>query len=106
LKRFRGYEALTAAKGKEKIKNVCLDIDHSEMVEGGETLSLDSKQVGVVNSPCYSHRLGKSLALAHVHPAAAKPGTKLKVTGGSIDCSAEIVTSPIYDPTKARTHES
>ena len=65
---FRGKTALFAAKDKEKINNVCLDIDHSDMVDGGESLFLDGKEIGVINSPCYSHRMGKSLALAHIQP--------------------------------------
>ncbi|MEM8690096.1 MAG: aminomethyltransferase family protein, partial [Pseudomonadota bacterium] len=54
---FRGHGALLAAEGREKIKNVCLVIDHDDMVNGEETLLLNGAEVGTVNSPCYSHRL-------------------------------------------------
>ena len=101
---YRGKEAVLASKGQEKIKNVCLVIDHSDMVAGGETLSLNGSEVGVVNSPCYSHRLGKSLALAHVSPAASKAGTTLDLAGGDIETTAEVVAAPIYDPDKSNTH--
>lgn len=100
---FRGKEALMAAKGREKVCNVCLDVDHPDMLAGGETLSLDGESVGVVNSPCFSHRLGKSLALAHVRPGIGA-GTALAVSGDGIDTVATIVPSPIYDPEKLRTH--
>lgn len=100
---FRGKSAVMAAKGSEKVNNFCLDIDHSDMVEGGETLSLNGAEVGVINSPCFSHRLGKSLALAHVQPQLAI-GTTLKVSGNDFATNATIVSSPIYDPEKARTH--
>ena len=100
---FRGKEALMAAKGSEKVKNVCLDINHPDMVAGGETLSLNGESVGVVNSPCYSHRLGKSLALAHIRPG-VDTGTALIVSGDGIETTATIVPSPIYDPQKSRTH--
>lgn len=100
---FRGRDALMAAKGKEAINNVCLDIDHTDMVAGGETLSLDGNEVGVINSPCHSHRLGKSLALAHVHPSVIV-GTTLKVAGDGIDTTAAVVALPIYDPKKEKTH--
>lgn len=100
---FRGKEAVMAAKGSGKIKNVCLDINHSDMVAGGETLSLNGESVGVVNSPCHSHRLGKSLALAHVRPD-LDAETALIVSGEGIDTTATIVASPIYDPQKLRTH--
>ncbi|MEM7173161.1 MAG: aminomethyltransferase family protein, partial [Pseudomonadota bacterium] len=101
---FRGREALFAAEGHKKILNVGLDIDHSDMVAGGETLSHNGEAVGPVNSPCYSHRLGKSLALGHVSPAAAAPGTILSLSGDGIETTAQVVAMPIYDPQKARTH--
>lgn len=101
---YRGYEALTVAKGQEQINNVCLVVDHSDMVNGEEILLLDGETVGVVNSPCYSHRLGKSLALAHVSLSAAAVGTELKLAGGDIDTTATVVAMPIYDPEKSLTH--
>ncbi len=101
---FRGREAVLAAKGKEKLHNVCLDIAHDDMVNGEEVLAQGGTEVGVVNSPCYSHRLGKSLALAHVAPSAAAVGTSLTVTGGDIETTATVVAMPIYDPQKSRTH--
>ena len=59
--------------------------------------------VGVINSPCYSHRLGKSLALAHVQTG-IPIGTVLNVASETFEATATIVPSPIYDPQKARTH--
>ena len=100
---FRGKEALMAAKGNEAVNNVCLDVAHDDMVEGGEVLSLDGAEVGVVNSPCHSHRMGKSLALAHIKPGIAS-GTVLNLTGDGIETTATVVDSPIYDPQKSRTH--
>ena len=102
---YRGHDALMAARGNEKILNVCLVIDHDDMVNGGELLFLEREEIGIVNSPCYSHRMGKSLALAHVIPAAAVPGKILRLSGGGIDATATIANLPIYDPEKSRTHE-
>lgn len=101
---FRGRDALFAAEGQEKLHNVCLDIAHDDMVNGEVVLSHNGADVGVVNSPCYSHRLGKSLALAHVAPSASSVGTTLKVSGEGIDTTATVVSMPIHDPQKARTH--
>ncbi len=101
---FRGREALLAAEGNEKLHNVCLDIAHDDIVNGEEKLFLDGTEVGVVNSPCYSHRMGKSLALAHVAPSASSPGSSLALSGGGIDTTATVVSIPIYDPQKSRTH--
>lgn len=100
---FRGRDAALKARGREAIKTVCVDIDHSDMVAGGETLSIDGRDVGVVNSPCYSHRLGKSLALAHVDPAVIV-GASLTVIGDGINTTANVVAMPIYDPKKEKTH--
>ncbi|MEO3417044.1 aminomethyltransferase family protein [Roseovarius sp. CAU 1744] len=101
---FRGREALMAARGSEKLRNVGLIVDHDDMVPGGEALSLDDGTlVGTINSPCYSHRMGKSLALAHVSPAVAD-GTVLHVKGDGIDTTAVVSTLPFYDPQKIRTH--
>ena len=100
---YRGKSAVMAAKGAERVNNVCLDIDHPDMVEGGETLMLDGQEVGIINSPCYSHRMGKSLALSHVRPGLAV-GTTLTVSGEGLETTATITTSPIYDPDKSRTH--
>ena len=100
---FRGKDALMAAKGNEKIINVGLNINHSDMVEGGETLSLNGKEVGVVNSPAYSHRLDKSLALAHINPGIAE-GTILELKSDNISATATVIAMPIYDPSKSKTH--
>jgi aminomethyltransferase len=101
---FRGKDAVMAAQGQEKVNNVCLDIDHPDMVAGGETLLLDGAEVGVVNSPCFSHRMEKSLALAHIQPG-IDVGTVLKLSGeDGFETTATVVQSPIYDPEKSRTH--
>ncbi len=100
---YRGKAAVMAVKGAEKVNNVCLDIDHPDMVEGGEMLTLDGREVGTINSPCYSHRMGKSLALAHVQPSLSV-GATLTVSGDGLETTATITSSPVYDPEKSRTH--
>ncbi len=101
---FRGKQAAMNAKGNEKINNVCVVVDHPDMVNGEETLTLNGEAVGAVNSPCYSHRMGKSLALAHVSPKAAAEGTVLQVSGGDIETTATVAKMPIYDSQKSKTH--
>ncbi|MEM6933876.1 MAG: aminomethyltransferase family protein [Pseudomonadota bacterium] len=101
---FRGRGAVLAAKGGERIRNVCLVVDHYDMVAGGETLSRNGIDVGIVNSPAYSHRLGKSLALAHVKPDAAGAGTELTLSGDGLSTTARVVDGPVYDPAKLKTH--
>ncbi len=99
---YRGKAAAFAARGKERFLAAGIVIDHDDMVAGGETLRRNGKDVGVVNSPAYSHRMQKSLALVHVHPEAAAVGTPLEVVGDGVVYSAEINPIPFYDPQKLR----
>lgn len=104
-KDFRGKKALLAAKGKEKVINICLDINHPVMVNGGEEISFDGNVVGTINSPTFSHRLNKSLAFAHVSPEAAIVGSTLNISGEGIETTGQVITMPIHDPQKSLTHE-
>lgn len=99
---FRGKEAALASQGKERFKQVGLVVDLEDMAVGEEVLSLNGEEVGVLNSPAFSHRMNKSLALAHVRPDAAVAGTSLQVKGGDIDCTAQVADLPFYDPQKLR----
>ncbi|MGB1010006.1 MAG: aminomethyltransferase family protein [Thiolinea sp.] len=99
---FRGREALLAAKGKERFRQSGLVVQLDDMLAGGETLHLNGEEVGVVNSPCYSHRLQQSLALGHIRPDAAQAGTVLEVRGEDMNCSATVNSLPFYDPQKLR----
>ncbi len=99
---FRGNVAVQAARGMEAVNNVCLEINHPDMVAGGETLSLNGAEIGTVNSPRFSHRMSKSLALAHVN-AGTPVGTELQLRGDGLETTCRIVATPIYDPTKSRT---
>ena len=100
---FRGREALMAAKTTPSLRNIGLVIDHPDMVAGGEDLILAGSAIGTVNSPCYSHRLGQSLALAHVGPDVAD-GTVVQIKSDGIDTTAVVTALPFYDPQKSRTH--
>ena len=100
---FRGKEAVLVAKENMKTRNVGLIVDHTDMVNGEEILSVDGVDVGTVNSPCYSHRMGKSLALGHV-AANVADGTVVSVVGDGISTTAVVATLPFYDPAKSNTH--
>ncbi len=101
---FRGKEAVFAREGQDKIKLVGIEADHSDAVDGGADLLVAGRKVGTVNSPAWSHRMNKSLALAHVEPAAAAEGTVYEVKGETVTCAATAVRIPFYDPDKTRTH--
>lgn len=101
---YRGKQALMEARGNERIRNVGLMVDHPDMLGGGEALLSGGEEVGVVNSPCYSHRMGKSLALAHLRPD-IPDGADVQVSGGGVETTAAVSPIPFYDPKKSRTHQ-
>ena len=101
---FRGKEAAFASEASPRFQLAGISIDHSDALAGGETLSADGSEVGVINSPAYSHRLGKSLALAHLAPSATATGTSLQVTSDDFSGSAQVEAIPFFDPKKTRTH--
>jgi len=101
---YRGRDAAIAAVGNERFVGAGIEIDHDDIIVGGESLQADGVEVGTVNSPAYSHRLGKSLALAHIEPGAAAPGTSLDVVGDGVNYSARVAAIPFFDPAKSRTH--
>jgi aminomethyltransferase len=101
---FRGKDAAIAAMGSERFVAAGISIDHDDMVVGGEELRFDGAVVGTVNSPAFSNRLGKSLALVHLAPAAAAPGVALSVEGDGSTYAGIVEAIPFFDPSKTRTH--
>ena len=101
---YRGKQAALARRGKERFLPAGLDVDFSGALGGGERILADGEDVGVVNSPAWSRRMNKSLALAHIRPDCAAPGAKVVVVGDGTEYAAQIVPTPFYDPQKIRTH--
>ena len=101
---FRGREALFALEGKETVKFRGLVAEHDAVVEHFAELSIDGEKVGFVTTPAYSKRLGQSLALVHVIPSAAEPGTRVELKGPTIQCPASVASIPFVDPERKRMH--
>ena len=101
---FCGREALLALEGKETVKFRGLVAEHDAVVEHFAELSIDGEKVGFVTTPAYSKRLGQSLALVHVIPSAAEPGTRVELKGPTIQCSASVASIPFVDPERKRMH--
>ena len=76
--------------------------DHDGEVEHGADLTRDGEPVGHVTTPAYSERLKQSLALVHLVPSAALPGTKLQVLGKGVKCAATVTRIPFVDPERRR----
>ena len=102
---FRGKNHVYVLRGQERFKLAGIEINHDDALAGGEKLMLNNKEVGVVNSPGYSHRLGKSLALVHLHPDATPVGTELDVIGDGEEYKASVAQIPFYDAGKTKVRE-
>jgi aminomethyltransferase len=100
---FMGSKGLFAAEGKQKVRFAGVSAKTTDLLDDEGKLMLNGEEVGTVNSPVYSHRMGKSLGLCHLRPD-IKVGTVLQNVGanGSIDVLVEDV--PFHDPNKSRTH--
>ena len=83
-----------------KLRGIVADCDGE--VERGAELTRDGEPVGHVTSPAYSERLGQSLALVHLVPSAAEPGTPIQVNGPSVQCAASVARIPFVDPERKR----
>ena len=101
---FRGKEKVFTSEGKEKINFISLNVEHNEALEGGELININGENVGVVNSPVWSHRMNMSLALGHIEPRYSAKGTKVRISSNNVDTTAVITELPIYDPQKTRPH--
>lgn len=101
---FRGKTAAMAAHGNERFIAAGISVDHHDALVGGESLRMNGAEVGTLNSPAYSRRLGKSLALVHLSKDAAEPGTRLEVVSDDFTGTATVEAIPFFDPSKSRTH--
>ena len=101
---FRGRDAVFALKGQERFLLAGIAAEHDGALAGGEKLTHDGEEIGVVNSPAWSHRMGKSLALVHLRPDCTAPGTRLEVVSDGMECGALVEAIPFYDPQKRRVH--
>lgn len=102
--RFRGQQAVMALENQVRFLPAGIVVDHEEALTGGEILRAKGEEVGIVNSPCWSRRMRRSLALVHLRPAATAPGTRLEVSGDGFSGTATVAEIPFYDRFKARTH--
>ena len=101
---YMGRDPLLAAEGREKVKFGGVSCaSTTDLLEAGAKLHLNGEEVGVVNSPAYSHRMRKSLALVHLRPDVAE-GTILQLKGEEQSLDVTVEPVPFHDPKKSRTH--
>jgi aminomethyltransferase len=101
---YIGKAALLQLRGRERVKQAGMLVDHHAAVEAGAPIFAGSKQVGVVTTASYSRLLMQSLAMVHLQPACANLGTRLTIGTGEQAREASVVRTPFYDPLRLRTH--
>lgn len=101
---YRGKAVTFAKRNTARVLFGGISVDHDDALTGEERLYLEDAEVGTVNSPAYSHRMQKSLALCHLRPDAATIGTGLVVQGPEVTTTAVVERIPFHDPKKTRTH--
>lgn len=101
---YTGKQAVLAARGRERVKQAGLIVDHSDAVEAGSEIYNGTDKVGVVTTASYSRLLMQSLAMVHLTPRMTALGTRLTIKSAGGDRSATVVKTPFYDPLRLRTH--
>lgn len=105
-KDFRGKAACEASKGKENIKLVGLTAKLDDAAPEESKLFSNGAEVGAINSPGYSHRMGVAISLGHVSPELAAPGTELEVKAADgTTFTATVAAMPMYDPQKTNMRD-
>ncbi len=77
-----------------------LEIEPDGVVDGhgGEAVFHHAEVVGATASVVYGHTVGKILAFAYIKPAAAVPGTRLRVLIAARERNATVLCQAAYDP--------
>jgi len=101
-KQFTGAEALTERRGKSARSLVTVILDNENAVPlGHEPIYLKHRIIGHTTSASFGYRIGKPIALAHVH--VDKPDgleVELDITG--VRYQARLQFAPAFDPTGHR----
>ena len=100
-KPFIGRDELRARRAVEKLVPLVLRSAELDAVPVARVLK-DGRQVGLVSSAGFGHRLGRPIAFAYVASEHATPGTALDVEILGEPHAAEVAPDPIFDPENAR----
>ncbi|MCC6470895.1 MAG: FAD-dependent oxidoreductase [Alphaproteobacteria bacterium] len=102
---FVGRQALVEQKQKGLPRNfvtVQVEAKTDNDPWGNEPLYANGTMVGRTTSGAYGYTVGKSLALAYVDPAHAKPGSKLEIELLGARHPAMVIPESPWDPTNDR----
>jgi dimethylglycine dehydrogenase len=102
---FAGRQALIEQKKKglpRSFVTVQVDAKTDNDPWGNEPLYANGRMVGRTTSGAYGYTVGKSLALAYVDPAHAKPGSALEIELLGRRYPASVIPESPWDPTNER----
>ena len=97
---FTGRDALTRQR-EEGLPNklVMLEVDADDTdAHGNEPIYLNGEMVGRATAGAFGHFVGKSLAIAYVHPKAAEIGTELEIEILKDVRKAKVIPESPHDP--------
>ena len=69
-----GLDVLVKLKGRERVKQAGMLVNHHAAVDAGAKIYDGDKEVGVVTTASYSRLLMQSLAMVHLHPSRSSVG--------------------------------
>jgi aminomethyltransferase len=99
---FRGAAEHFRLQGKERFRIFGVLVDATTATQGGDTLWVGERQVGVITCGMVSRLTGKSMAIARVDPALAVHGASIEVRGKDYVVAASSHTLPFDDPEKSK----
>lgn len=99
---FRGADAHTRLKGRERFKIFGLLVDGKLAADMGDAVYASGKKVGVVTCAMVSTLTGKSMAIARLDVAAAVHGTRLEIRGKNLKGPAMAHSLPFDDVEKKK----
>jgi aminomethyltransferase len=93
---FVGREAVRENKAHPSRARIGLELAGKRIARQGSDVQLDGSVIGRVTSGTFAPTLGRSLAMAWVHPPGAASGSPLTVDVRGHDESARVVKLPFY----------
>jgi aminomethyltransferase len=99
---FRGADAHSRLKGKERFKIFGVLVDGKVAADMGDEIRSNGKKVGVITCAMVSTLTGRSMAIARLDVAAAVHGTRLEIRGRTVSGPATAHTLPFDDVEKKK----
>lgn len=100
---YIGKAAVLRLRGRERVKQAGVVVQHAAAVEAGARIFVGGDEVGVVTTASYSRYLMQSLAMVHLQPRHSRLGTRVAIRDAQGEFEGVVVRTPFYDPLRLRT---